>query len=634
MWASKNLYNGYRGKIRSKLEVTGSGQEKLEVGFTLITNKLELLLSHQEKSKAVFSFKLLEKINPARASEWVNTLMKNDKEETQHYAQRRMNEIKGLSVSERYVIKMDAQAQSESKNLLSLSDLQMIISSGGDVTKARIQKLSRSQVVEDRQYSAELLLHSSVEENTSFLIELLNDPEPKVRHTAIKTAIKKNSNEVIFALIENLDNPLYANQAMNALVLIGSKAFNQLDNAFYRSRQNTHTLLKIIQIIGRIGGQRAKDLLWNRIDYPDKVIGSQILLSLGECGFKAGISQITRIKYAIEMDVADITWNLNAIQEIGRDESTKIVKSALQREIQNDIDHIYMLLAMLYDTRSIELVKENIESGTAEGSTYAVELLDVFLSEQLKQRVIPVLDDLPDSEKISRLEVFYPWVKLDEKLVLKFLVNRDFTQSNRWTKAVVLYEIGSQQINDFNLDLVAHLFNPDKLIREAAAWSLYQLNPKNYHEHSLRLGEEMKKTLDEVIIQDNNRTKLMILEKALFYRNQNVFEGVPALALSFLADISEEVVILAGETLVIDEKLNNNFYIVYDGAVEYFERGSYAADFRTGQFIGEMLSSQGYVQSNVLIAKENTQMLRISKDEFYELLADNVKLADRILEFI
>ncbi|MBK7653674.1 MAG: hypothetical protein IPJ20_27300 [Flammeovirgaceae bacterium] len=58
-----------------------------------------------------------------------------------------------------------------------------------------------------------------------------------------------------------------------------------------------------------------------------------------------------------------------------------------------------MLLAMLYDTRSIQLVKENIESGIAEGVTYAVELMDVFLSEQLKQQVIPVIDDLSVSEK-------------------------------------------------------------------------------------------------------------------------------------------------------------------------------------------------------------------------------------------
>jgi len=109
-----------------------------------------------------------------------------------------------------------------------------------------------------------------------------------------------------------------------------------------------------------------------------------------------------------------------------------------------------MLLAMLYDTRSIQLVKENIESGTSEGTTYAVELLDVFLSEQLKMRVIPVLDDLSDSEKSNASKYFYPRVSLDAKLSLKFLVNRDFTQTNRWTKATVIYQIGIRKLLTLN----------------------------------------------------------------------------------------------------------------------------------------------------------------------------------------
>ena len=161
-------------------------------------------------------------------------------------------------------------------------------------------------------------------------------------------------------------------------------------------------------------------------------------------------------------------------------DSAQQIKSTLRWEIQNDIEHIYMLLTMLYDTRSIQLVKENIDSGTTEGITYAIELLDVFLSEQLKQRVIPILDDLTDTERTNRLEIFYPRVKLDSKLVLKFLINRDFAQSNRWTKACVLFQIGIQKIADFKLDLIAQLFNPDTLIREVSAWAFYQLDPQEY----------------------------------------------------------------------------------------------------------------------------------------------------------
>jgi AAA family ATP:ADP antiporter len=635
VFATRNLYNGYRNKIRAKLESTDYSQEKLEIGYAQITKRLEAQLANIETSKAIFSFKLLEKINPAQVPVWVNNLMKNETEEAKDYAQRRMNEIKGLSVSERYVIRIDQnKADSSERNILTKADLESIINSGGDITKTRVQRLSRSSQPEDRQYAAELLLHSSTDENVSFLIELLNDPEPKVRHTAIKTAIKKNNNEVIYGLIENLANPLYGNQAMNALVLIGGKALNLLDGSFYRSGQGTQSLLRIIQVMGRIGGQRAKDLLWNKIDYPDKVIVSQVLLSLGECGFKAGISQITRIKYAIESDIADISWNLSAIQEVGNDGLAKDVKHALAREVQNDIEHIYMLLAMLYDTRSIQLVKENIESGTTEGTTYAVELLDVFLSEQLKVRVIPVLDELPDNERINRLEAFYPRVKLDEKLVLKFLINRDFTQSNRWTKATVLYQIGTLRIVDFTLDLIAQLFNPDKLIREVAAWALYQINVESYHVNSARLGEQAKRMLDKAVVQSNKLGSLMQIEKVKFFQRISVFDGVSGLSLSYLADIAEEVVLLENQSMVIDEKMNNNFYIDYNGVVEYFEKGTHRSTYQGGQFIGEMLSAAGFANSNILRARERSVLLKINKDQFYELLADNVKLADRVLDFV
>jgi hypothetical protein len=259
--------------------------EKLEKGYARITSRLENMLTIPSSSKAVFSYKLLEKINAAMVPVWANSLMKNEDEAVRHYAQERMNELKGLSVSDQYVIRMDeSKAAVSEKNLLSKQELQLIIENGGDITKARIQKLTRSTNANDRHYAAELLLHTSKDEGTSFLMELLNDSEPKVRHTAIKTSIKKHNPEVINAVIENLGSPVFGNQAMNALVLIGSDTLAALDSSFYRSGQGTQMMLRIVQVIGRIGGQRAREILWGKIDYPNKIVVSQVLLSLGECG--------------------------------------------------------------------------------------------------------------------------------------------------------------------------------------------------------------------------------------------------------------------------------------------------------------------------------------------------------------
>jgi ATP:ADP antiporter, AAA family len=628
----RNLYNGYRNKIRQRLESPDLQQDKLEQGFSQITTRLELMLSVPFSGKAVFSFKLLEKINSAHISSWVNNLMKNEDEATRHYAQERMNELKGLSVSDKYVIRFDHdKVNGQDRNVLSKSDLQMIIENGGDITKTRIQRLTRSANPNDRHYAAELLLHTSKDECISFLMELLNDIDSNVRSTAIKTAAKKYNTEVFNALIENLGNPIFSNQAMNTLVIIGAQTLPALESGFYRSGQNTQIILKIIQVMGRIGGQRAREQLWNKIDYPNKVVVSQVLLSLGECGFKAGISQVTRIKYAIESDISDIRWNLSAIQEIGDEGFSDQIANALRWEIQNDIEHIYMLLAMLYDTRSIQLVKENIDSGTAEGITYAIELLDVFLSEQLKQRVIPVLDDLFDAERIKRLEDYYPRIKLDGKLVLKFLINRDFSQSNRWTKACVLFQIGILKIEDFKLDLIAQLFNPDMLMKEVSAWALFQINGDLYNLHTKRLGETQKRLLDELILHSK---KMMRFEKVLFFQKLKIFETIPGITLSHLAEISNEIHLLEAQSLMLDEKSNNNFHVIVTGTVDFFQQGKKVAEFNEGQFIGEMLGLPNFVNTNLLIAHTEVTILEFNKDQFYELLSDNVKLADKIIEFI
>lgn len=634
-FVSHNLYSEYKNKIRSKLENTGYVQDVLEVGYARIVSRLEEMLVHARTSSSVFSFKLLEKIDPTQVGVWVNTLMKSADEGVRGYAQKRMNEMKGLSVSENYVIRMDhSRTNLEGKNVLSKIDLDLLLTSGGDIQKKRIQRLTRSPDSKDRHYAAELLLHTSTLDNISFLIELLGDSDTQVRLVAIKTAVKKYNNEVIASLIENLGNSLYSNAAVNAFTQIGQPALPLLDNSFYRSGQSSQVMTKIVQIIGAIGGTKAKDYLWNKIDYPDKVIVSQVLLALGNSGFKAGLAQVSRIKYAIESDAADITWNLGAIAEIGTHPDSIYVTRALEREVQNDIEHIYMLLAMLYDTRSIQLVKESIESGTAEGVTYAIELLDVFLSDQLKQRVIPLLDDVSNSEKISRLELFYPRVPLDEKLVLKFLINRDFTQSNRWTKACVLHQIGILKIDDFTLDLIAQLFNPDQLIRETSAWALYQIDPKLYDTHSTRLGDDIKRSLDAAILGRGNEKAILLYDKVLFLQRIKLFEGLAGLTLSYVADMSENVFMTRAQIIPIDVYQSKNFLIVYEGEIQYLESGRHVADFLEGQFLGEQLVESGRMNANAIISKNETILLKFHKDEFYELLSDQVKLADRILEYI
>lgn len=50
--------------------------------------------------------------------------------------------------------------------------------------------------------------------------------------------------------------------------------------------------------------------------------------------------------------------------------------------------------------------------------------------------------------------------------------------------------------------------------------------------------------------------------------------------------------------------------------------------------MGEMLSQATFLNANLIVAQTDLVALRFNKDQFYEILSDNVSLSDRILAYI
>ncbi len=624
------MYSEYRNKIRLKLEDQGE-KENVKTPRNLLIDSLEGTIKNEDSHKVIFSFKLLEKIDPQLVTKNVNQIMDHNSNDVRDYAQLRINEIKGLSVSEKYIVSYDPKAnEHKGRIILSKNDVEDMFQTG-DITSSRILKLSRSGNADDRLYAAELVINSSNQENNSILIELLNDTNFNVRITALKAAQQKFNHEVLLAVIRNLKLPRYSNQAMETLVVVGVKALDTLDSAFYMSGQSTTVMMKIVEVMGKIGGNKARTLLWNKVDYPDKIVASQVLIALGNSNFKAGLSQITNIKYAIESDIEDISWNLAAIGEVSKEHFGGEIIQALKEENEHDVEHIYMLLGMLYDPTSIQLVKDNIESGTNEGVSFAIELLDVFLSDDLKQRIIPIIDDISESDKFKKLEIFYPRSRLAKMEVLRHLMNREFNQTNHWTKSCVIYQIGLMKYSPYEMDLIANLFNPDPLIREISAWALNEIDPELYKEHSQRLHHDVKAKLDHLIMDNNEH--LMKFSKIRFMKSVSMFSDIHGLILSELADMSETVILSDGGVILVNEHSNYNFFLVYKGKVVVHEKEN-TREINEGEFIGEVFSSRVRLQQSYLRAEGETVLLKFYKDSFYDYLAGHVTLANHVVEAV
>lgn len=94
-----------------------------------------------------------------------------------------------------------------------------------------------------------------------------------------------------------------------------------------------------------------------------------------------------------------------------------------------------LLLSLLTNLESISGISaKTCGSGTSEGIGFAIELLDLFVAEELKPKLFPLLEDTPIAEKIDRLQVHFPRQNFDTLEILKQIINRDYNQINKWTK--------------------------------------------------------------------------------------------------------------------------------------------------------------------------------------------------------
>jgi hypothetical protein len=629
------LYNEYRDNVRKKLE---SHEEDSEVDTEVV--EIETILNQldriEDSGMKIFALKLIEKVDREKFIDFLPSQIDSNNKIIKKYTLRKLNELRSLSgtlnPNKIKIIEDTDKSKEDISNWLN----KLLHTTDNYPLVENISCLAKSKEVEDRMDAINMILANPVEEAIPYLVELLVDLNFSVQSLAISATGKLKRSDLYPFLIDKLSSSTYGDLAVNALVEIGDDVIQYLEVIFQKTDQDPQTQLRIIRVYEKMKSERAREVLWNKIDYPDKKIVSQILLALANGGFKAEGYQTVRIKYVIESDINDIIWNIHALDKIPPSGIGDLLHKSLEQENESHFHHIYMLLSMIYDQYSIRLIRSNIESGTHEGITYAIELLDVLLAEDLKDRLIPLFDDISNQDKIKKLQVFYPHMLGDFMDVIKQIINKEFNQINRWSKALAIYWVGKQKEESMLFELISNLFNPDPLIRNTAGWSLYQINPEYYDEHSQRIEKERKADIDSMILKKDkirslNFKKPLTIDKVFFLSSLSIFKMMPVSFLVNIMDYSEELYLRKDQKLKISEETNNNFYIVYDGYVNLLQKEIVINSLSDKEFLGEILIEDISENDLVIYPLVDTILIRIFKEKLYELLSNDHELA---LEFL
>lgn len=630
-FVASRLYSGYRRTLQTTLTKNKAklDHKKIDLEFT-VDKVLEKEINSSTEDKIIYGLKLMETLEPALFESTVIRLSNSDFTKVRTFAQEK---IQGLGIekdghSEIRSLAKSAQGEAEDSDLLSIAP-------------DKLMKLSKSVKPADRILAAKLLRKLISQRTVFILLELLRDVQYEVRQEALITARKVKRPETWSVLIEFLSSPLYGHAAAAALTEAGESALAALEAAFHKSGQTDLVMLRIVQIMGRIGGNEALDLLWKKADYPDKRIVKQILYSLRYINYQASGRQAREVTDLLEAELGKTIWNLAALHELPADKPEfDLLRSALREEIRINFDHITMLLSILYDPEAIQLVRENIESGDPNSLAYALELLDLFVNSELKPKLLPLFDDIPVQRKLELLQFYFPRESYNPVQVINYILNRDFNLNNRWTKVCAVYT--SAYMSDFRVSrgLIAQMFNQDKMLQETAAWVIYNKDKAVYKIISERLPLRDKKFLDSSI--ENNQLLdgledgfFLGIEMVLFLKQLPEFKNISGVLLADLFDKITPLDLNEGQRITFDGKLQSSPIIITAlGEVKLNGTNGFFKTLKAGGVYGDIFQNGDVEPIGGIEATQRCIVFKIDLADFYFVMANHHELVEGLIKNI
>jgi CRP-like cAMP-binding protein len=127
---------------------------------------------------------------------------------------------------------------------------------------------------------------------------------------------------------------------------------------------------------------------------------------------------------------------------------------------------------------------------------------------------------------------------------------------------------------------------------------------------------------------------LTTIEKVIFLQNVDVFDQVPTEQLVFLAAIAEETTVAARTDVYREEEPSDALYLVLDGAVRLHREGREITVAGVHEAFGTWALFDESPRVATATAVEESHLLRINRDDFVDLLAENVQITEGVLKTV
>ncbi len=503
---------------------------------------------------------------------------------------------------------------------------------------SELEALSKSENCNDRMLAAQIISWSSRYNSYKIIQILIFDKNPIVRKMALLYSYRIKRFELWPVIIEKLGSAELNNIAYFVIKKIGPPILDYLDSMFYKSANNKEIQLKIIKLISEIGTKKAVSILLHKIEFPEKEIKLEILLALSKLNYKARGREIQVIDQEIEECAAIAVWFMAAIHDIPEDEKYQQLIQALKEELVYKIEKTFLLLSVIYDRNSILLISQNLESGNKDSRIFAMEIMDLTISEKHKNLIIPLIDDITNEQKLELLNWNFPQSHLSFIERLKDIIHKDFSEVNSWVKGCAIELLEEFNDSESKSILKANMFNSNLFLMELSACTLFRMNSDEYYETMISVALHNNEISSEQIDQIKKSilgSHFNGIQKIRIIKQLELFKAIPEKYLTYLTPLIKQVNLKEREQFIVDDLKNNSMICIVEGIITETKAGieRNLAEKEFFFWLPEMLNHQSDINYQSI---KQSKLLIISIDELddIDLLLDQIDIAGQIVDLI
>lgn len=128
--------------------------------------------------------------------------------------------------------------------------------------------------------------------------------------------------------------------------------------------------------------------------------------------------------------------------------------------------------------------------------------------------------------------------------------------------------------------------------------------------------------------------ELNIVEKVIALEAVDLLKNLSPDQLSRIASIAKEITVPAGSAILEDEKPLDALYVILEGAVQISRGGDPLHVARQSEVLGAWALFDTDPMPVTATAVESSRLLRIGRDDFYDLLSDNTEITASIFAML